>query len=411
MDEYHNGDFSNIHKSQQSVISLPFDITADTKQIKEIPKTVQSTVSKTKGQEINIPVKADTQKVAYLPTEVTNAIKKQNTQVDIPVKADSTQVKAAQQDVNKLKSVTDQTKDKKITISADAKGAQTAVDQFGKSLTKMSQSVDIEASKSKQSFQKFYTALQQTINTYTPMVIANFKSTFQYAVTQSVNYLKSSTVLGQFKTIGVNIGRGMAEGIKSQVNNVKSAAKQLSDAATNASKKALKEKSPSKVFFGIGAYGGEGMAEGFRSTMDIVSQAAEDLGKTSINAAMEEISQLNLEGIDTTPTIRPVLDMGDIESKAGTIDSLLNQQRAATISAEVDSSKNQQQVQDQQMANQMQIMNQKLAEMSEAMKNPTPVQVTTDVVLEGDSKKFFEAMRTEDRRYQQTRGKSAFATG
>ena len=68
-------------------------------------------------------------------------------------------------------------------------------------------------------------------------------------------------------------------------------------------------------------------------------------------------------------------------------------------------------VQDQQVNNQMQMMNQKLTELSEAMKNPVPVNVNTTTVLEGDAKKFFEAMRTEDRRYQQTRGKSAFATG
>ena len=203
----------------------------------------------------------------------------------------------------------------------------------------------------------------------------------------------------------------MADGIKSQVSTVRAAAQELSNAAATASKKTLKVKSPSRVFMEIGAFCGEGMADGLDSSIGLVSQAAEDLGKASIDSAMEQLSQLELEDIDTTPTIRPVLDMGDIESKAGTIDSMLNQQRAATISAEVDSSKNQQMVQDQQMANQMQMMNQKLAEMSDAMKNPVPVQVNTDVTLQGDSKKFFEAMRTEDRRYQQTRGKSAFATG
>ena len=400
---------TNAMKKQNAGVTIP--VKADTKSVEQVPQKVQQTVSQTKGQEINIPVKADTQKVAYLPTEVTNAIKKQNTQVDIPVKADSTQVKTAQQDVSKLKATTEQTKDKKITISADAKGAQTAVDQFGKSLSKMSQSVDIETSKSKQAFAKFYTALQQTINTYTPMVISNFKSTFQMAITQSVNYLKGGNVISQFRSIGVNIGKGLADGIRSQVSSVKAAAQELSNAAASASKKTLKVKSPSRVFMEIGAFCGEGMADGFKASMGIVSQAAEDLGMASVNSAMEQISQLELDGIDTTPTIRPVLDMGDVESKAGMIDSLLNQQKAAKISAEVDSGKTQQRVQDQQMADQMQLMNQRLQEMSEAMRNPTPVQVTTDVVLEGDSKKFFEAMRTEDRRYQQTRGKSAFATG
>ena len=401
--------FQSVKPVETTKVTIP--IKTDDKEIKQIPQTVQKTVAATKGQEVNIPVKADTQKVAYLPTEVEQAIKKQNTKVDIPVKADSTQVKAATTDVNTLKKTTDQVKDKKVTISADAKGASTAVDQFGKTLTKMSQSVDIETSKSKQSFTKFYTALQQTINTYTPSIVATFKSTFQYAVTQSINYLSSGEVMGRFRTIGVNIGRGMAEGIRSQVSNVKAAAKQLSDAAAGASKKALKEKSPSRVFFGIGAYGGEGMAEGFRSTVGIVSKAAEDLGEASVTAAMDQISQLDLEGIDTAPTIRPVLDMGDVEAKAGSIDSLLNQQHAARISAEINDNKSQQQVQDQQMANQMSLMNQKIAELSEAMKTPTPVNVDVHTTLEGDSKKFFTVMRDEDRKYTQRTGKPAFSTG
>ena len=402
-------EFQSVKPVETTKVTIP--VKADDKEVKQIPQTVQKSVAATKGQEVNIPVKADTQKVAYLPTEVQNAIAKQNTKVDIPVKADSTQVKTATTDVNTLKKTTDQVKDKKVTISADAKGATTAVDQFGKSLSKMSQSVDIEASKSKQSFAKFYTVLQQTINTYTPTIVANFKQTFQYAVTQSVNYLKGGNVISQFRQIGVNIGKGLAEGIRSQVSAVKSAAKELSNAAASASKTTLKVKSPSRVFMEIGAFCGEGMADGLESSVGIVSKAAEDLGQASVTSAMDQISQLDLEGIDTAPTIRPVLDMGDVEEKAGTIDSLLNQQRAARISAEVNTNKSQQQVQDQQMANQMQLMNQKITELSEAMKNPTPVDVTTQVVLEGDSKKFFEAMRTEDRRYQQTRGKSAFATG
>ena len=402
-------EFQSVKPVETTKVTIP--VKADDKEVKEIPQTVQKSVAATKGQEVNIPVKADTQKVAYLPTEVQNAIAKQNTKVDIPVKADSTQVKAATTDINTLKKTTDQVKDKKVTISADAKGATTAVDQFGKSLSKMSQSVDIEASKSKQSFAKFYTSLQQTINTYTPTIVSNFKQTFQYAVTQSVNYLNGGNVISQFKQIGVNIGKGLAEGIRSQVSAVKSAAKELSNAATSASKTTLKVKSPSRVFMEIGAFCGEGMADGLESSVGIVSKAAEDLGQASVTSAMDQISQLDLEGIDTAPTIRPVLDMGDVEEKAGTIDSLLNQQRAARISAEVNTNKSQQQVQDQQMANQMQMMNQKITELSEAMKNPTPVNVDVHTTLEGDAKKFFEAMRTEDRRYQQTRGKSAFATG
>ena len=370
---------------------------------------IQKSAQTIKSQPVVVPVKADTKEVTGIPTQVQEAMKNAK-QVDIPVKADSTQVKTATNDVNKLKATTDQVKDKKVTLQADASGATKAVTEFGKNLSKMSQSVDIETSKSKQSFQKFYTVLQQTINTYTPMIVSSFKSTFVMAVTQTVSYLTSGTVLNQFKQIGVNAGRGMAEGLRTQISTVKSAAKELANAAASASKKALKEKSPSKVFFEIGEFGGDGLAEGFISSMSTVSKAAEDMSMESVSAALAPLANLNLDEIDTTPTIKPVLDMSDIESKSGTINSLLNQNHAAKISAEVANGKNQQQVQDQQMANQMQMMNQKLTELSEAMKNPTPVNVDVTTTLEGDARKFFTAMRDEDRRYTQRTGKSAFAT-
>ena len=395
-------------KKNSKSISVP--VTADTKEVEKIPQTVQQTVQSTQSQKVVVPVKADTKEVTGIPTQVQEAMKNAK-QVDIPVKADSTQVKTATNDVNNLKKTTDQVKDKKVTLQADASGATKAVTEFSKNISKMSQSVDVETSKSKQSFQKFYTALQQTIQTYTPTVISNFKSTFEMAVTQTVNYLKSGTVLNQFKQIGVNAGRGMAEGLRTQLNSVKEAGKELANAASAASKKALKEKSPSKVFFDIGTFGGEGLAEGFISSMSTVSKAAEEMSMESVNSALTPLANLNLDEIDTAPTIKPILDMSDIESKSGIINSLLNRNSAAKISAEVDSSKNQQQVQDQQMANQMQLMNQKLTELSQAMKNPTPVNVDVHTTLEGDTKKFFEAMRVEDRRYQQTRGKSAFAPG
>ena len=394
-------------KKNNKSISVP--VTADTKQVEQIPQTVQKTVQSTKSQQVVVPVKADTKEVTGIPTQVQEAMKNAK-QVDIPVKADSTQVKAATTDVNKLKTTTDQVKDKKVTLQADASGATKAVTEFSKNISKMSQSVDIETSKSKQSFQKFYTALQQTIQTYTPTIVANFKSTFEMAIKQTVTYITSGSVMNQFKQIGVNAGRGMAEGLRTQLSSVKAAAKELADAAASASKKALKEKSPSKVFFEIGSYGGDGLAEGFISSMSTVSKAAEEMSMESVNAALSPLANLKLDEIDTQPTIKPVLDMSDIESKSGTINSLLNQNNAAKISAEVANGKNQQQVQDQQMANQMQMMNQKLTELSEAMKTPTPVNVDVTTTLEGDAKKFFTAMRNEDRRYTQRTGKSAFAT-
>lgn len=398
---------ATVASTKNSQINVP--VKADTKEIQGIPTQVQEIMRKSQSQTISVPVKADTKEVTGIPTQVQEAMRNAQ-QVNIPVKADSKEVKQATTDVDNLKKSTDQVKDKKVTISADAKGAVTAVDQFGKSLTKMSQAVDIETSKSKQSFAKFYTALQQTINTYTPTVIANFKSTFEMAINQTMNYLRSGSIMSQFRSIGVNMGRGLTEGLKSQVGNVRAAAKELSNAAVVSTKNTLKVHSPSQVFYDIAKFCGVALSGGLRDSISDVSKASEDLGESAISSAMSIIGGLDLDSMDLEPTIRPVLDTSDIEAQSGSIDALLNRNNVARISAEYANGSSQQQVRDQQMADQLQLLNQKIAELTEAAKNPVPVNVNTDVTLQGDSKKFFEAMRTEDRRYQQTRGKSAFAS-
>ena len=391
-------------KYNESHVNIP--VQADTKQVQDMPNKIAEA---TKDSVINIPVKADSEKVAYLPTEVEKAIKEQNPKIDVPVSADSTEIKQATQDVDALKKSTDGIQDKKVTLEADASGALKIVENFETAIKKMSVAVDAETSKVKQSFQSFYTQIQQTIQTYTPTIVSNFKQTFEYAIHQTESYLKSEEVIGKFKSAGSNAGKGFADGLKSQLSAVKSAAKELANAASSSTKKTLDEHSPSRVFFGIGAFGGEGFIDGFLSTLTGVAKAAEELGTTSVDSVMKQLMNIDLDGIDTTPTIRPVLDMSNLQTNAGTINALFNQDQVGKISAEVDTSNKDQQVQDQMLAQRLDMMNEKFSELSEILKNQEPTPVQVDVSLEGDANKFFNEMRNQNKIYTRRTGKNAFA--
>jgi phage-related protein len=70
-----------------------------------------------------------------------------------------------------------------------------------------------------------------------------------------------------WKSIGINILKGVANGIKESVGDIVSAAKKAAKDALNAAKKALGIHSPSKVFKDeVGRYMALGMAEGFEDT-------------------------------------------------------------------------------------------------------------------------------------------------
>ena len=411
--------------------SFGYNVDLANSDIDELDKYVDSFINDTSTKLASGDLKTSA-KGAY--ERISNALSNNNQGVEVKVNTDTTKVQTATKDVKTLTETSKEIKDKKITVSADASAATKAVMEFSNGLKKMSTAVDSETVKTKQVFIKFYTAIQQTINTYTPMIISNFKQTFVYAIKQTVSYLSSGEIIGQFRTIGINIGKGMADGIKSQLNNVKKAAKELSDAAAEASRKALKEHSPSLVFNEIGYFGGVAMAQGFSSTMGIVSEAASELGIVAANSTTEELqksnpfdvmkNQLNMvkENLDMvgeeiqnqlsasnlSPHITPIVDMTDISENAGVIDSLFNQQQAANIAFDFDMSKTQQETHDQQMTEQMMLMNSHLDNLANQLLNQEPTPVDVNVNLEGDAKKFFTAMRDQNKDYFRRTGKYAF---
>lgn len=119
-----------------------------------------------------------------------------------------------------------------------------------------------------------------------------------------------------FEVVGSNIAAGVKTGIDNGTSGVINAAVAMAVSAYEAAKAALDIQSPSKKFAEIGNYAGEGLAKGIIGSTSSVTDATEGMSQEALDNAsniMGLISQLMTEGLDTTPTISPVLDLSQAE--------------------------------------------------------------------------------------------------
>lgn len=127
-----------------------------------------------------------------------------------------------------------------------------------------------------------------------------------------------------FYIIGGNMAIGMANGIISKEQTVYNAASSVASNAAKASKRALDEHSPSRVFAKIGEFMSLGMAKGISDEESSVRESAELIARSAINS----VKSLTDSGVDTEFTITPVIDLTDARTGAMQLDSLLNSQNA-----------------------------------------------------------------------------------
>lgn len=126
---------------------------------------------------------------------------------------------------------------------------------------------------------------------------------------------------------GENLVIGFANGIKNNQYRAALAGRELGKAALNAAKAALDEHSPSKEAEKVGAFFGEGLVIGIKDyeskTYDAGYSIA-DRAKVGLSKAISKISSIVANDIDSQPTIRPVLDLSEVESGAGYLNNMFN---------------------------------------------------------------------------------------
>ena len=130
-----------------------------------------------------------------------------------------------------------------------------------------------------------------------------------------------------FYNAGSYLVEGFASGISANTWKAEAKAKAMAEAAEEAAKEALDINSPSKVFRRVGYSVPEGFAQGIDrmgGMVKVASVAMANRAFDSTKGALSKLSRLFDGEIDAQPIIRPVVDLSDVASSVGTMNSMLN---------------------------------------------------------------------------------------
>ena len=144
----------------------------------------------------------------------------------------------------------------------------------------------------------------------------------------------SNTV--EWNSTGKQCILGFANGMKSNVSIAKAAAAYVANEAIAAAREAFDVNSPSKVFWETAKYCVEGLANGFVDNSDLSDMAVKSMAEEAVDSftrAIQQITDAVDSEMDTQPTIRPVLDLSNVEKGAARLSTMFSSDRAFGISA------------------------------------------------------------------------------
>ena len=128
---------------------------------------------------------------------------------------------------------------------------------------------------------------------------------------------------------------GFCAGIDENTFMARAHAAAMAAAALAAAKAELDINSPSKAFYKVGMYSGLGFvnalsdysSKSYKAGAMMAEEAKLGLANTIAN-----LSQLVLDGIDTEPTIRPVLDLSNVEAGTRRLNAMFSREQALSVS-------------------------------------------------------------------------------
>jgi len=167
--------------------------------------------------------------------------------------------------------------------------------------------------------------LTNAINNNKQRLVDSMQSLIEAIV--SAGLLAFSDTIGDFKNAGMNVVEGFISGLRAKIQSAANWAGSLASSVLTAAKNVLGIHSPSKAFEELGKYSGEGFIVGLNGYASKVINSATNLGQGAISAMSNAISNIH-DAIDTnldsTPVIRPVLDLTNIQNGSNKLSSLMS---------------------------------------------------------------------------------------
>ena len=186
-------------------------------------------------------------------------------------------------------------------------------------------------------FHEFNTVGQTTMTN----LIAGIRTKNQLAKDAFVQIINSClTAIRNKYTDFYNAGKylveGFAKGIDEYTWYAEARARAMARAPAQAAEAELDINSPSKVGYRIGGFFGMGFVNSLIDYTDKSYDAGASVAKSAkegLRNAVSKIGDFIENGIDSQPTIRPLLDLSDVTEGAGRLSALLSRNQAMKISA------------------------------------------------------------------------------
>ena len=155
------------------------------------------------------------------------------------------------------------------------------------------------------------------------------KSKAKSLAEEAIKAMSSERLKSDAKQAGKDLCQGLINGLKNKDKRqaVYDAAYSLGQLAVQGEKDGQASNSPSKATEQAGKWLGEGLIIGIQKMGSSVYGAGKSMGEeatNSISSALNTAMSLLNSDMDTQPTIRPVLDLSDVESGVGSISSMFN---------------------------------------------------------------------------------------
>lgn len=157
-------------------------------------------------------------------------------------------------------------------------------------------------------------------------------------VGEALSDIKNRNKYNDFYNAGVYLVDGFAAGITANTYKAKAKSKAMAQAALNAAERALNINSPSKEFFKVGDFAGMGFvnalddygSKSYDAGYDMADSARDGLGK-----AIAKIRDVVTGDIDSSPTIKPVMDLSNIQNGANQLYRMMDGVNGYAVSGSV----------------------------------------------------------------------------
>ena len=167
---------------------------------------------------------------------------------------------------------------------------------------------------------KFLTSLVEGYSSKEESFLTAVDSCLQRAIETINSYYQS------IKSSGAYLVSGFVSGINVNTFRVEASARTMAKVAYDAAKRELDINSPSRVMEKLASYVPAGFAKGIDKNLGLVNASSSDMANTVIDGvsnAISKISDLINGDMDMQPTIRPVVDLSDVQTGVGAIAAMM----------------------------------------------------------------------------------------